>query len=120
METTKELIAKINRAFSENNMETFLNYLADDIVWEMHSSSSGHTTLTGKSEIRNMDPGNMPEQMNFQFGTIVVEGDVAAVEGTGSGTTPDGKQYTSNFCDIYHFKKGQIVKLSSFVIDNIA
>jgi len=118
MATTKELIEQINQIFSTNDMSAFLDYLADDVVWEMHSSS-GHTTLNGKEAIGNMDGSNMPSQMNFQFGTIVIEGNVASVEGTSSGTMADGKQYRGTFCDIYHFKDDKVVKLTSYVINDI-
>lgn len=95
-----------------------MHYVADNMIWEMHSSSSGHTTLTGKEEIANMDAGNMPEKMNFQFSTIVVEGDTATVAGTSDGITTDGKEYMGTFCDIYHFKDGKIVKMTSYIIDS--
>jgi ketosteroid isomerase-like protein len=118
MESTRELIEKINKIFIENDMEAFLGFLSEDVVWEMHSSSSGHNTLNGKEQIANMDMGNMPEKMNFQYRNIVVEGNKATVDGTTSGTTPDGKPYHGNFCDIYNFKNGKITKLTSYVIDN--
>ena len=120
MATTKELIDQINQIFKENKMEEFINFLSDDIVWEMYSSSSGHTTHRGKDEISKMDGGeNMPLQMNFQFGTIIIDGDQAAVECTSSGETPNGKSYSGTSCDIYHFLNDKIVKMTSYVIDNI-
>ena len=100
MATAKELIERINRLFTENDMEAFMDYLSEDVVWEMHSSSSGHKTLNGKDEVAKMDGSNMPEKINFRFGTIVTEGDVATVEGTGDGTMSDGRAYKSSFCDI--------------------
>lgn len=118
MATTKELITQINKLFIDNDMEGFMDYLADDVVWEMHSSSSGHTTLNGKTAIGNMEPGdNMPQKIDFKFSNIVIEGHIAAVEGTGNGTTPTGKQYSSNFCDVYHFRDDKVFKLTSYVID---
>jgi ketosteroid isomerase-like protein len=121
MATTKELIEQINLIFTENKMEEFMEFLSDDIVWEMHSSSSGHTKLEGKDAIMNMDMGdNMPEKMNFQFGTIIIEGDSASVECTSDGETPSGKSYKGTSCDIYHFKNDKIVKMTSYVIDKIS
>lgn len=120
MATTKELVEQINHIFKENKMEDFVSFLADDIVWEMHSSSTGHTVLRGVDEISKMDAGDsMPTQLNFEFGTIVIEGDTASVECTSSGTTPDGRVYKGTSCDIYHFKADKIVRMTSYVIDAI-
>lgn len=120
MATTKELIERINQAFSKNDMDTFMDYLSEDVIWEMHSALSGHNTLNGKEEVANMDGSNMPEQMDFWYGTILIDGDTASVEGTGKGTMSDGKEYKGSFCDIYHFKNEKVVKITSYVIDSIA
>lgn len=118
METTKQLIEKINQLFIDNKMEEFMDYVADDMVWEMHNSSTGHTVMKGKEEIAGMDPGNMPEVMNFQFDKTVVEGNIAIANGTSTGTMQDGKPYEGSFCDIYEFENGKIIKMTSYVIDN--
>ncbi|WP_316798147.1 nuclear transport factor 2 family protein [Pedobacter frigidisoli] len=119
MATTRELISKVNQIFGENRMDEFIDFLSDDIIWEMFSSSTGHTTLRGKEEISNMDGGeNMPERMYFQFGTIIIEGDKASVECTSAGIRPDGSQYSGASCDIYHFSNDKIVRMVSYVIDN--
>ena len=119
MATTKELIEQINRLFTEGRMEAFMDYLAEDVVWEMYTSSSGHTTFNGMAEIRQMDGSDMPEHTNFRFGTIVIEGDRASVQGSSTNKKADGTEYESNFCDIYQFKDDKIVKMSSYVVDNI-
>src|SRR5690606_13521868 len=75
MATTKELIEQINRLFTENRMEAFMDYLAEDVVWDMYTASSGHTTFNGTAEISQMDGSDMPEYTNFRFSTIVIEGD---------------------------------------------
>lgn len=118
MATTKELVEQINSLFMENKMEAFMDYLAEDVIWDMYTSSSGHHTFNGLAEIANMDGGDFPEQTDFQFTTIVIEGNVASVQGTNTGKLADGKDYSSNFCDVYHFEENKIVKISSYVIDN--
>jgi ketosteroid isomerase-like protein len=119
MATTKELIQQINQLFTENKMESFMDFFAEDVVWDMYSAASGHTTFNGVAEINQMDTSNMPEHSNFRFSTIVIEGDMASVQGSSTTTKKDGTQYESNFCDIYHFKNDKIVKMSSYVVDNI-
>lgn len=120
MATTRELVEQINRIFTENKMEEFTDFLSEDIIWDMYTSASGHTRFEGKESIANMEGGEqMPAQMNFKFGTIVIEGDTASVECTSSGTTPDGKSYQGSSCDIYHFKDGKVHRMTSYVIDSI-
>lgn len=119
MATTKELIQQINQLFTENKMESFMDYFAEDVVWDMYSAASGHTTFNGIAEMNQMDTSNMPQYSNFRFSTIVIEGDTASVQGSSITTKKDGTQYESNFCDIYHFKNDKIVKMSSYVVDNI-
>lgn len=119
MATTKELIEQINRLFTENRMEAFMDYMAEDVVWDMYTASSGHTTFNGTAEINQMDGSNMPEHTNFRFSTIVIEGDRASVQGSSTNKKADGTEYESNFCDIYQFKDDKIVRMNSYVVDNI-
>ncbi|HEY1009922.1 MAG: nuclear transport factor 2 family protein [Daejeonella sp.] len=119
MATTKELIEQINRLFTDGRMEAFMDYLAEDVVWDMYSSSSGHTRFNGLEELSKMDGSDMPEHTNFRFSTVVIEGDMASVQGSSTNKRKDGTEYESNFCDIYHFKDDKVVKMSSYVVDNI-
>src|SRR5690606_36587474 len=82
MATTKELIEQINRLFTENRMEAFMDYLAEDVVCDMYTASSGHATFNGTAEIYQMDGSDMPEHTNFRFSTVVIEGDRASVQGS--------------------------------------
>jgi ketosteroid isomerase-like protein len=118
MATTRELIEQINRLFTENRMEAFMDYLAEDVVWDMYTLASGHTRFNGMEDISKMDGSDMPEHSNFRFSTIVIEGDMASVQGSATNKKKDGTEYESNFCDIYHFKDNKVVKMSSYVIDS--
>ncbi|RYF21939.1 MAG: nuclear transport factor 2 family protein [Flavobacteriales bacterium] len=118
MENTKQLIEKINQLFVEGNMESFLDYLAEDVIWEMYTSSTGRSVMNGKKEILGMDGSGMPEHTGFEFGTIVIEGNVASVQGTSTGKFKDGGEYKGYFCDVYHFQGDKIAKIESYVIDN--
>ena len=118
MENTRQLIEKINQFFVEGNMEGFLDYLAEDVIWEMYTSSSGHTLMNGKNAILNMDGSGMPEHTGFEFGTVVIEANVASVQGKSTGKLENGEQYIGHFCDVYHFKDRKIIKIESYVIDN--
>jgi ketosteroid isomerase-like protein len=98
-------------------MEDFMDYLAEDVVWDMYSAAKGHTRFNGTEELSKMDSSDMPEHSDFRFSTIVIEGDRASVQGSSTTKKKDGTEYESNFCDIYQFKDGKIVKMSSYVVD---
>ncbi|WP_256006099.1 nuclear transport factor 2 family protein [Pedobacter deserti] len=117
MATTRELIEEINALFVNNEMEKFMDYMADDCVWDMYSSSNGHRTFRSKAELAGMEDSSMPTVMNFKFGQITIEGNVAAVEGTADGTKADGSPYQSGFCDVYHFSNDKIVRITSYVVE---
>ena len=96
-----------------------MDYLAEDVVWDMYTTSSGHTTFNGMAEISQMDGSDMPEHTNFQFSTIVIEGNRASVQGSSTIKKTDGTEYDINFCDIYEFKDEKIIKMSSYVVDRL-
>lgn len=118
MGNTKELIQKINQLFVDGRMEEFMDYLSEDVVWEMYTSSSGRTIMNSKKEVWDMDGSGMPEHTGFEFGTTVIEGNIASVQGVSTGKLKDGGEYEGYFCDVYHFKDDKIVKIQSYVIDN--
>jgi uncharacterized protein len=117
MATTKENIEKINALFVSGDMGGFMDYLADNVVWTLYTSS-GTKTYNSKDDLSNMDGANMPDPMHFEFADITIQDNVAAVEGIGTGTRPDGTEYRGNFCDVYHFEGDKVVKINSYVIDN--
>ena len=117
MATTRELVEKINRIFTEGRMEEFMDYLAEDVVWDMYTAASGHNRFNGKAELSKMDSSDMPEHTDFRFTTIVIENDLASVQGTSTNKKSNGEQYESYFCDIYQFKNDKVVKMTSYVID---
>lgn len=117
MATTKELIEKVNSAFKANDMATFNDMLAEEVIWEIHGSKNGHVRLNGKKEINEMEDEGMPQQMDFDYKSVIVDGNVAVVEGIGSGLQADGRTYKVSFCDVYHFENEKIVKLTSYTID---
>lgn len=119
MASTRELVEQINRTFTENRMFEFMDFLAEDVVWDFYTTASGHLTYNGLEEISKMDSGDMPQHTDFQFTTIVIDGDMASVQGFSKSKKADGTEYESNFCDIYHFKNDKISKMSSYVVDNI-
>jgi uncharacterized protein len=111
--TNKEIIETVNASFGENNIEGFLKYCADDVVWRM----VGEKTVNGPDGIREFvkSMGDM-EPPQFTVSDLVAEGDIVVCRGEMTMKDKDGKAQPYSFCDIYKFRGNQIAELSSYVI----
>jgi ketosteroid isomerase-like protein len=112
-EKNKEIVRKINDAFSANNVEGFLEHCSDSVSWTM----VGDRTVNGKDAVRSfMDEMKCPEPPVFTVDRMIADDD--SVVCYGGMTMKDGEGQSSDwtYCDIYHFADGKVKELSSFVI----
>lgn len=109
--TNKTAVEEINAAFAANDIETFLSFCAEDVEWTI----VGERSIQGKEEIRawmgSMDIG--PPQ--FTVDETIAESDSVVVHGS-MIMVDDGKPASYSYCDIYRFRDGKVVKLTSFVV----
>ena len=111
----KEIVNKINDAFSANDVEGFLEHCADDVAWTM----VGDRTVKGKDAIRSfMDEMKCPEPPVFGVDRMIANDDSVVCYGGMSMKDGDGQTSDWTYCDIYHFANGKVDELSSFVIKN--
>jgi len=109
-----EIVKKVNDAFLEGNFEGFLDYCSDDVQWTI----VGDRTINGKEAIRqwmNSMEGEEPPKFTVAD-PVFGEGDFVAARGDMTMKDKEGKTGDYSYCDIYHFRDGKIVELSSFVI----
>ena len=111
----KEIVQSVNDAFSENNIERFLDHCSEDITWTM----VGKPPLKGKQDIREFmnSMGDCPTPPEMNTISMIAEGALVAADGTMTMTNSDGSIYNGAYCDIYHFQNGQIVALKSYIVD---
>jgi uncharacterized protein (TIGR02246 family) len=109
---SKEIVAKVNAAFAENNMEGFLSFCADDIEWTM----AGDKSVKGKEAIRKWMESMDVEPPQFTVDTVIAEGDSVVAHGNMTMKDADGKTVPYAYCDIYRFRDDKIVELIAFVI----
>lgn len=109
----KEFIRDFNIAFAENKKDKILEFMADDIIWNM----VGGQVLHGKEEAAKMLDtmiGYQAEELILH--TIVTHGDTAAANGEMKFLI-----LTVNFCDVYKFtgndKNAKIKELTSYGIE---
>jgi uncharacterized protein len=111
--TNKEIVRRIDAAFGDNNLEGFLAFCHDNIVWHM----VGDRTVKGKDAIRQWMGSMMgKEPPQFAARTVVAEGDHVMSQGHMTMKDESGAPAQYEYCDIYRFSSGKVADLSSFVI----
>jgi ketosteroid isomerase-like protein len=111
----KAIVESVNDAFAGNNIERFLDHCSEEITWTM----VGKPVLKGKQDIREFmnSMGDCPTPPEMEVINIIAEGDLVAADGTMSMPNADGTIYNGAYCDIYHFRNGEIIKLTSYIVD---
>jgi uncharacterized protein len=108
----KEIVEKVNASFDEGNMESFLSFCTDDVVWTI----IGEKTVAGKDAIRQWMASMDIESPKFTVTNVIGEGDFVTAYGDMTLKDKEGKTVPYSFCDIYQFRGGKIVELKSFLV----
>lgn len=110
----EEFMNKIDERFTKDRNGFFLEYIAEDIRWNI----IGKNSIVGK--IKFLEEMKMQELENHPIITIrnvIIEGEYIIVESTGKAVTKTGKPYNTAYCDIYHLQDGKIFELTTYVVD---
>ena len=107
----KKIVEKVNASFGENNVEGFLTFCADDVVWTI----VGEKTVTGKDAIRQWLASMDIEPPKFTVANVIGEGDFVTAYGDMTMKDKTGKTVPYAYCDIYKFRGGKILELKSFI-----
>lgn len=112
-DTNREIVEKVNAAFSENKPEVFLDFCTDNVEWTI----VGDQTLNGKNGIREFmrSMGEMPPP-KFTVDEIIEGENSAACYGDMTMADESGKEADYSYCDVYRFNNGKIESLRSFVV----
>lgn len=111
-EKNKQTIEEVNAAFSQNNIEGFLELCAEDVKWTM----IGEKVVEGKDGIREFvsSMGDMePPKINNK--QMIAEADSVAAFGEMT-MKEKGEIVPYAYCDVYQFQDDKIVELSSYVV----
>jgi len=108
-----DILKNFNEAFAKSDLKSIIQYVTDDIKWDM----KGDKVVEGKEEfaeyIKRMAS---PDPMDFDIESIIHSGQTAIAQGR--MITADGKNYS--FCDICTFDDAEdrkIKKLTSYVVE---
>lgn len=111
--TLTNIVEKINAAFADNNIEGFLDYCSDDVVWTM----VGHKTVNGKKEVRGfMDEMKSAEPPEFTVDRLFSTEDSAVCYGDMKMKDENGELTDYSYCDVYRFSGDKVTELLSYVI----
>jgi ketosteroid isomerase-like protein len=118
-ENNKELVRKINESFLSGNIEMVLDYIDENIKWNI----VGMPCIQGKTDfIKTMEMMDFENFPNIKIKHIIAEGDFVVIESSDANSTgtncfqPD-KPYTPSYCDIYFIKNGKIQELTTYIVD---
>ncbi len=106
-------VERINEAWINNDQDFLLDYVADDIRWNM----VGYSATEGKEafqESLNAMPSMTTE--DFQREKLVVDGSKAMLTGTMKTRDEDGRAQSIAFCDSYEFRGALITEITSYVV----
>ncbi len=109
----KEFILDFNVAFAENDLEKILNFMSDDITWDM----IGNKKIQGKKEARKfLETMGSEKATELIIKTVITHGDTASANG--EIIFPS---ISVAFCDVYKFNghksDAKIQALTSYGIE---
>jgi len=116
------LLRKAHEAFSKGDMATLTEVIAEDTPWHI----AGKGPLAGEYKGREAVFGFFKKINELSGGTFKMEDhdilgtDDHVVALTKMGATRAGKTLNTNFCEVAHWRNGQIVEDWLFAYDQYA
>ncbi|MBY4945454.1 nuclear transport factor 2 family protein [Cupriavidus respiraculi] len=111
-ELNKSVLRKANAAVTAGDIEGFLSYCAEDIVW----TTVGAETLSGKEAVRKWMVEAYGQPPKFTVDRLIAEEEFVAALGHIMSKDETGKPVTYSYCDVWRFKDGRMVELKAYVI----
>jgi ketosteroid isomerase-like protein len=112
LENNKVILEEANAAIAQGNYEKFLSFCTDDTEWTF----VGDRTLKGKEAVRQWMATTYVEPPKFRVAHFIAEGNFVTALGEITLKDKDGKATDYSYCDVWHFREGQMVELKAFVI----
>lgn len=109
----KEIVKRVNTAFTENKPEDFLALCSEDVKWTMVGTEHKH----GKTKIREWMKGmEGMDPPKFTVDQMIAEGDSVVCYGDMTMKNEAGVEGKYSYCDVYHFDGDEIDELRSFIV----
>lgn len=110
----REMITKVLTAFDNNDTETILAHMADDVTWVM----AGYETVSGKQAVEKFFADNADTRVTYnKMKHLIIDGDLIAAHGESQCTNTDGKVYNMYYCDVYELSNGKIKQMTTYTVE---
>ena len=110
----KETIQQVIDAFDNNDVDSILDLVTDDVEWHM----LGDQVISGKDKLREFFSKNAGMKLlSSTKDHIIIEGDRAAVDGHVQCAGKNGEMADMYYCDVYELEKGKVKKIVSYTIN---
>ena len=110
----KKVVETYMEGFSKGDNLKILSCLAEDVIWEMPGSFNLKRKDQFEKEISNGWNGNPI----IAVSQLVEEGNIVVAEGTVKCKLKNGGFIDGMICEVFHFDKGKIKKLTTYHIEN--
>jgi len=112
-EENKATLKQANAAMAAGDTEGFLSRCTEDVEWTF----VGEKTIRGKADIRAYLSQTYGKPPKFNVSDLIAEGQFVTALGEITITSPDGKETSSWYCDVWRFQDGKMNQLRAFVVD---
>jgi len=110
----KELVKKMNEAFSKGNTEFIVQNITEDIRWNI----VGMPVIKGKTDfLKAMKIMELESLPDTEIKNIIAEGNYVVVESSAGLNSKSGRPYRPSYCDVYKIKNGKVEELTTYVVD---
>jgi len=114
-----EIIRSLYEHLERRNMDSYMEYYADDVVWIEPEGSKFGGTYHGKDTVRELLTSAFTthwENFHVEPERFIDAGETIVVIATENGTYREtGKKMSARSAHVYDFEDGEIARMESFV-----
>lgn len=118
MQTTQDLLKKINEAFAVGDTDFLTKIVTEDFTWTIIGDSKVKGKKSFEKILKEMEG---PRKIDLEIEEMIIQGTKAAVNGQIEIKLEGGRTKYYSFCDIYHLtteEKPKLKELVSYVVIN--
>lgn len=108
----KAVLANANAAIDAGDIEGFLAFCTDDIVW----TAVGEMTLRGKAAVREWMAVAYLEPPQYTVEDMIAERDFVIALGHIMVKDGEGQPIRHAYSDVWRFREGKMAELRAFVV----
>ncbi|MGZ8541421.1 MAG: nuclear transport factor 2 family protein [Chitinophagaceae bacterium] len=113
MSVNKKVVEPYMEGFRRSDHAGILSCLTDDVVWNI----PGYVYLTGKEQFdKEIENEAFEGSPTITITRLVEENDIVVAEGAVQNKMKNGGLLDALFCDVFHFRNGNIMQLTSYIM----